>query len=219
MNHSEDCLFIFLDESGNLDFSPNGTNHYVLAAVTAIEPLSSSTKMQDLKYAMLEQGIDVEHFHASEDKQTTRDVVFPIINQLRNIHINYIYANKHYAHPKYHNNAAFYGLLGKTLLSYLFRSYHLQQYARVIVVFDKALTKKEQNTFLKMVKPELKQTGKPYAIYFHRTLSDFNGQIADYAAWAKYVALERSEYRPLTRLCDVPIKEFNIFRRGTREYY
>lgn len=214
-----DALFIFLDESGNLDFSEKGTNHYVLAAVTATKPLDSSKELQTLKYNFLHDSEDVEHFHASEDKQSIRDRVFETINSLQNIKVNYIYANKHYAHPKYHDNASFYGLLGKTILKYLLSNSIVRQYSKVIIVFDKALSKNEQNQFLKVVKPELKAMGIPYAIYFHRTLSDFNGQIADYAAWAKYVSLERNEQRPLRSFNSTPISEFNIFNRGRREYY
>lgn len=212
-------LYIFLDESGNLDFSPSGTEHYVMAAITATQPLESSVALQQLKYVLLNQQEDVEHFHASEDKQAIRDQVFNAIKQLDNIKINYIYAKKKLAHPKYHDSASFYALLGKTLLKYLFNGRSTQQYSKIVVVFDKALSAKEQKKFLKVVKPELKAIGKPYAIYFHRTLSDFNGQIADYAAWAKYVALERDEGRPLSELENIQHEEFNIFQRGTREYY
>ena len=42
-------LFIFLDESGNLDFSPKGTAHFVLAAVTALQPIQSSSEDRPLK--------------------------------------------------------------------------------------------------------------------------------------------------------------------------
>jgi len=215
----DNSLFIFLDESGNLDFSNNGTEHYVLAAVTAAQPLSSSVSLQQLKYSLLSQHEDIEHFHASEDKQATRDHVFNALKELTNIKINYIYAKKRRAHPKYHDSAAFYALLGKTLLKYLFKGNQVQGHDKIVVVFDKALSAKEQKQFLKVVKPELKSTGKPYAIYFHRTLSDFNGQIADYVAWAKYVALERNELRPLSELANIPYEEFDIFQRGTHEYY
>ncbi|HEX8389867.1 MAG TPA: hypothetical protein VF597_00410 [Candidatus Saccharimonadales bacterium] len=88
-----------------------------------------------------------------------------------------------------------------------------------MIVFDKALTKKDQKAFLGELKPELKKLGKPYRIYFHRTLSDFNGQLADYLAWSKYVSLERNELRPLTALGDLPMTDFDMFRRGTREWY
>ncbi len=212
-------LFIFLDESGNLDFTRKGTANFVLAAVTALQPIESSTALQNLKYQLLDDGIDTQHFHASEDKQTTRDAVFSTINKLKNIHINYIHAEKCKAHPSVRDKADFYGLLGKTLLSYLLRSYETKQYDQVIIVFDKALTNKEQNKFLKTIKPQLKKLGKPYRIYFHHTLSDFNGQIADYAAWAKYVSLERSENRPLQALGGITTTSFDIFNKGTTKYY
>jgi hypothetical protein len=212
-------LFIFLDESGNLDFSPKGTKHFVLAAVTALQPIESSTKLQNLKYKLLSQGKDIQHFHASEDRQSTRDEVFVAINELANIQINYIHAEKCKAHPSVRDTAEFYGLLGKTLLSYLLRGYQAAQFDQVIIVFDKALTKREQNRFLKTLKPQLKELGKPYGIYFHQTLSDFNGQIADYAAWAKYVSLERSENRPLKALQNITVASFDIFKNGTTKYY
>lgn len=213
-------LFIFLDESGNLDFSSKGTNHFVLAAVTALQPIQSSTELQELKYRLLSDGEDVQHFHASEDKQATRDVVFKVINELAdNIRINYIHAEKCKAHPSVRDTADFYGLLGKTLLNYILKGYQAKRISKVIIIFDKALTKKEQNQFLKTVKPQLKTLGKAYGIYFHQTLSDFNGQIADYAAWAKYVSLERSENRPLRALGNIQATSFDIFQNGKTKYY
>lgn len=215
------ALYIFLDESGNLDFSRNhgATVHYVLAAVSVLLPLTSSQKLQQLKYTMLREGEDIEYFHASEDKQATRNKVIEQLATMANdIKVNYIYAKKTKTHPRYQTNAKFYGLLGKTLLKYIV-NYKSNGFEKIVIVFDKALTKKEQKAFLGEVKPELKKVGKPYNIYFHQTLSDFNGQIADYFAWSKYVSLERNEQRPLTALASIEKREFDIFKRGTREWY
>jgi hypothetical protein len=212
-------LTIFLDESGNLDFSPKGTANFVLAAITALQPLHSSIELQKLKYNLLVAGEDVQHFHASEDKQMVRDAVFQVINGLTNIQINYIHAEKCKAHPSVQTTADFYGLLGKTLLTYLLKGYQASQFDQVVIIFDKALSKKDQNQFLKMVKPQLKALGKPYRIYFHHTLSDFNGQIADYAAWAKYVSLERAENRPINALNNIKMTSFDIFQSGSTKYY
>lgn len=212
-------LFIFIDESGNFDFSSIGTRHFALAAVTAIDPLSSSQRLQSLKYNLLKDGVDVECFHASPDRQNVRDAVFDEIEKLSNIRINYIYGDKHKAHPKYQKPEAMYALFGKTLLKYVFKGYVAAQYQQIVVIFDKALPNKQQKAFLGVVKPELKQLAKPYRIYFHKTMADFNGQIADYCAWAKYVSLERNEQRPIAKLSTIPQTEFNIFQRGTTNYY
>lgn len=142
-----------------------------------------------------------------------------MINGLSGIHVNYIHAEKCKTHPSIQSKADFYGLLGKTLLTYLLKGYRAAQYDQVVIIFDKALTKKEQNRFLKTIKPQLKALGKPYQIYFHQTLSDFNGQVADYAAWAKYVSLERSENRPLQALGNIKSTSFDIFQNGKTKYY
>lgn len=215
------CLYVFVDESGNLDFSKNGTRFFVMSAITAVIPLESSKKLQKLKYKLLAEnngGNNFQCFHASEDNQKIRDLVFEQINDMNSIKINYIYADKRKAHPKYHNQK-FYGLLGEALTKYLLLKNGGTDYTKVIIIFDQAISKKEQSIFLKEIKPVLKQINKQYAIYFHRTMSDFNGQIADYCAWAKYVFLERNEVRPLQAINNITQESFDIFREGKTYYY
>lgn len=212
-------LYVFLDESGNLDFSPTGTKNYVLAAVTSVNPLVSSQDLQRLKYTQLENGIDTEYFHASEDKQSTRNKVIEQLQTMNNtIKVHYIHAQKNKTHPKIQNSANFYAKLGTTLCKFVV-GYKSNGFEKVVIVFDKALTKKEQKGFLGELKPELKKLGKPYEIYFHRTLSDFNGQIADYFAWSKYVSLERDEQRPLDALSNIDMTQFDLFNKGSKEWY
>ncbi len=215
------CLYVFVDESGNLDFSSKGTRHFVLAAVTARHPIDSSTLLQKLKYTLLAAGTggdEYENFHASEDTQAVRNKVFEHIKTLKNIKINYIYADKRKTHPKYQNDS-FYGLLGSALIKYLLKVHKNSPYEKVVIIFDQALTRKERNNFLKAAKPALKEIGTPYAIYFHRTMSDFNGQVADYCAWAKYVALEKGEMRPLGEITCIDQDSFDIFLNGETYFY
>lgn len=211
--------YIFLDESGNLDFSSSGTKNYVLAAVVTHSTLETSQKLQKLKYELLESGKDVEYFHASEDKQEIRDKVLKEICALKDdLSVHFIHAQKNKTYPALQNSVSFYGRLGLTLIRFIV-GWRTSSYDEVVIVFDKALTKKEQKAFLGELKPELKKLGKPYRIYFHRTLSDFNGQIADYFAWSKYVSLERAEMRPLNILTDIKMTHFDLFNRGTKEWY
>lgn len=214
-------LYVFVDESGNLDFSLKGTKYFVLSAITATVPLDSSNQLQQLKYNFLAEnngGADFQHFHASEDKQMVRNEVFNIIKKMLSIKINYIIAEKRRAHPNFHNET-FYGLLGSALTKYLLLRNQKAVYEKIVIIFDQILTNKQQGNFLKEIKPQLKRIGKPYAIYFHRTMSDFNGQIADYCAWAKFVSLEKEEMRPLNEIKDIPQDSFDIFNKGTKYYY
>jgi hypothetical protein len=211
-------LYVFVDESWNMDFSEKGTKYFVLAAVTTLNPIESSVALQTLKYSLLNEwngGEDFQHFHATEDRQIIRDRVFETFCEMENITINYLWAQKCKTPLEYRKRDTFYALLGWKLSQYILKKYNENSFDKVIIIFDKALNKKEQGEFFKTVKPELKKIWKPYAIYFHQTLSDFNGQIADYCAWAKYVSLERDEKRPLEAIKNIPKNDFDIFEKYT----
>ena len=210
------CLYIFIDESGNLDFSAKGTKHFVISAISTIYPMDLAQELQNLKYDFLKNnfgGNEFEYFHASEDRQETRNKVFTKIASLQNkFQIDYIYANKSEVDANL-QGTSFYNLLGIALADNLVKKNSQEDFQKIIIVFDKLLKNKDQNNFLKELKPKLKKIGKPYAIYFHRTLSDFNGQIADYCAWAKYVSLERGENRPLNSIKDIEQTSVDIFKK------
>jgi len=213
-------LYIYLDESGNFDFSKNkGTKHFVLCAMTTFSPVTTQEPLQVLKYQMLEAGTDIEYFHASEDTQAVRNQVFENINNMEGIRFHYIYAEKNKAHPTIQNPRSFYALFGKTLLKYCFNGKVADDIDQIVVIFDKVLPKKDRGAIEGSIKPELKKIGKPFRIYFHQTMSDFNGQIADYAAWSLYVQLERDEKRPFSELKAFKPTVFDIFNKGTKKYY
>jgi hypothetical protein len=46
-------LFIFIDESGNFDFSDKGTDHFVMACVATLSPLDSARALDELIYQLL----------------------------------------------------------------------------------------------------------------------------------------------------------------------
>lgn len=73
--------YIFLDEAGNLAFSSNGTRFFVLGALMMGRPSRLYADLAHLKYELIEQGINIEHFHAAEDSQFVRDRVFEIIQR------------------------------------------------------------------------------------------------------------------------------------------
>jgi hypothetical protein len=72
-------LYVFLDEGGNLDFSPHGTKYFVLSSLTKERPFCAGKELIELKYDLVEQGTGLEYFHAAEDRQAVRNAVFAII--------------------------------------------------------------------------------------------------------------------------------------------
>lgn len=219
-NSATHTLFLFIDESGNFDFSDSGTTHFAMACVAALAPLESAAKLNSLKYDLLAEGHDISSFHASEDKQFIRDRVFSVIDGLGNIRSHVIYGDKHLAAPSLHSAEDLYSLFGKAIMKFALTAYGDDKYYQIVVLFDQALTSKKQGAFMAAVKPELKRLRKPFRIYFHQMKTDANGQIADYICWSKYVELERSENRPWQAIQQtLRSTSFNIFRSSHTRYY
>jgi hypothetical protein len=53
-------LYIFLDEAGNLDFSPSGTRYFLLGSVAKERPFHAYKELTELKYDLVELGMDIE---------------------------------------------------------------------------------------------------------------------------------------------------------------
>lgn len=212
-NPVPDTLFVFIDESGNFDFSSRGTNHFVMAGVAALAPLDSAAEMQALRYELMSNGRNVFGFHASEDPQIVRDQVFATFMGLENIKAHVIYGSKYLLPPELQSDSAFHTLFGGALIRHFLTAFDKADYEKIVVVFDQALTRKKQGDFHSVLKPELKALRKPFHLFFQPMMVDMNGQIADYVAWAKFVSLERNELRPWTSLeQSIRPTDFNVFQ-------
>lgn len=220
MTNPDKTLYIFLDESGNFDFSVNGTKHFVIAAYSTTDPHQHSLALQKLKYDILQTGYDQECFHATEDRQSIRDKVYEIVKTSKNAMYDFVYIEKNKTHPSKQNKKEIYTMLVGVLLKYIFTRVELKYtFSNIIVVVDQALTKKDQSYLKAVIKPQLKAFGKPYFLYFFQTKSDPNAQIADYGAWGKYISLERNEQRPITEIKKLIASNFDVFKVGTKRYY
>lgn len=244
--NNQNTLYIFIDESGNFDFSPTGTKNFVLTAISTIAPLKSRQELlervYELKYDGWLSGQPDYCFHATEDKQEVRDWVFNVIKQLDDIEVDAIVAQKNKANPslyiqyeplkkkmtdsflpvkKVHSEEKFYDKISQMLLQYIFKRYHdKDKIENIVVVLGSLFTDAKRGYVRKSLKQYLKNKfQKPFFIYFRSTASDINCQIADYCGWALYVKEERGELRPLGEIQDKVKSCFYVFDHGTTEYY
>lgn len=184
-------IYVFIDESGNLDFSGSGTDHFVLSAFITHDPLECGRALQQLTYEFLGRGLEDQiPFHATSNSVgSRRRVLETLCNQEHHCRVHSIVADKHLAHPSKHPPEVFYGLVGRAMANYLLRVLPVG-YAPVVLMFDSALTGKLQGAFLKALKPDLNRLGRPYRVMFRSVKHDVNGQIADFYAWAIFRKLE-----------------------------
>jgi len=215
-------LYFFLDEGGNFDFSPHGTKYFILTAISKERPFYAFKELVDLKYNLVETGCDIEYFHATEDRQETRDRVFEIIRHyIDGIRIDSIIVEKSKTAPALRAEDRFYPEMLGYLLRYIINGYDMRLYREVIVFTDSIPIVRKKSVIEKAVKITLKKMlpEHRFRIYHHASKSNLDLQIADYCNWAIFRKWERNDPRSFELIKNVVKSEFNIFQMGSINYY
>ncbi|KKS92388.1 MAG: hypothetical protein UV68_C0046G0002 [Candidatus Collierbacteria bacterium GW2011_GWC2_43_12] len=230
----DDTLFVFIDESGNLDFSENGSRYYLFTAVSTTKPLDNRVLLHELKYKILCDNHDLEYFHATEDTQAVRNEFFSIVKSCSDFSVDSIIAQKNKTHPSLYQSTyekkgkmitrttgdEFYRINCQTLLQYIFRRHNATKLNRIVVILSSIFTNDRNRAIVKALKTYLKTYTKlPFNIYFHDGRADINCQIADYCCWAIAVKWERNELRPIAEIQSKVKSEFEIFQKGGTIFY
>ena len=216
-------LYIFLDEAGNLDFSPTGTRFFMLGAVTKERPFNAYRELTELKYDLTELGTDLEYFHASENAQPIRNRVFDIIKRnLGGIRIDALVVEKRKPGPALQAKESFYPRMLGYLLKYILERQPLAAFKEVIVFTDRIPIHKKRAAIEKALKVTLaNQLPKSarYRVLHHDSKSNFDLQIADYCTWAIYRKWNCGDERSFCHISPAVTSEFDIFQSGTTHYY
>lgn len=228
-------LYLFIDESGNFDFSPKGTKFFVLTGFATFDPVIKRDDLVRLRYKLLSEGVDQEYFHATEDKQTVRDEMFAFLATLgATYEVHSIIARKNRTNPSLYREyymkgdrfiqrttgIGLYKKLCECLLKYIFKG-KSRQVGKIIIVAGALFVGDKKKTLLQTLKHYLKNNfpGVPFEIYSHQSCADLNCQLADYCCWAVGVYMERSEKRPYEVIKPQVRSVFDIFKSGETEYY
>jgi len=191
------CLYVFLDEGGNLDFSANGTRYFTLTGVTKERSFEMYGPLTELKYDLLERGIDLEYFHASEDNKAVRAQVFAIIAaHLETLRIDSMIVDKKCVHSKWRPEVRFYPQLIGRFLGHLLQDLGSPTMRELLVITDQIPTAHRRHAVVKAIKMVLSKAlpdGTAYRIFHHDSKSNFDLQIADYCNWALFRKWERGE--------------------------
>lgn len=217
------CLYVYLDEAGNFDFSEKGTRYFMLGSVALERPFGFHTPLAELRFDLLEQGLDIERFHASDDKQSTRNLVFGVIREcLGAMRIDATIAEKRKTGPALRADDQFYPKMLGYHLRYLLQHIQVADYERVVVVTDALPIQRKRQLIEKAVKQTLADmlpSDVPYQVLHHDSRSAFALQVADYCTWAIYRKWDRADERSYNVIAPAVHSEFDIFRTGTRLYY
>jgi hypothetical protein len=221
-------LYLFIDESGNFDFSPNGTKFFILTVLSTIGPYDIGAPLLKLRYDLLPNyscGPRMEehgYFHASEDAQTVRNSVYSIVSKLNHfIRVDAVIAQKNKAAPSFHaDQLHFYRTLGETSLKYAFTRVEWHGYEHVVIVFSSLFDRKKRGILKQAFKSLIKQNANvPFSLYFHDSKFDLCNQAVDYFGWAIYRKWELADLRSYELVKHHVKSEFPIFEKGETDFY
>jgi hypothetical protein len=210
--------YIFLDEGGNLDFSPSGTKYFTLTTIATTRPFSLYGPLSDLRYDLIELGLDLEYFHATEDRQPVRDKVFAeIANGLPGLRIDSLIVEKSKTGPALRAVERFYPEMLGYLLRYLFKGSAIKNCDEVIVITDSLPVNNKRRAIEKSVKVVLQNmlpSSTPYRLLHHASKACLYLQVADYINWAIYRKWEGNDRRSYDLISDGIHSEYEIFQGG-----
>ena len=218
-----DRIFIFLDESGNLDFSPSGSRYFVLTCVTMRRPFEANAELDNYKYDCIEYGLERERFHCSEDNQHVRQRVFGIIgNHLGSMRIDSLIVEKSKTGPSLRAETQFYPRMLGYLLKYVLNRPSHAQAEETVIVTDTIPLKRRRRAIERAVKLTLSSMlpQRPkYRILHHDSRSHYGLQVADYCCWAIFRKHERKDITHYSEIESAVRSDFDIFQSGTTHYY
>lgn len=217
-------LYIFLDEGGDLNFSLSGSSFFTMTALSIVRPFLAYEPLVNLKYDQWEKGFHFEYFHATEDKQQTRDEVFKVLeHHIDRFMIDSIIVEKRKTslHLQ-HDHGYFYRRIFEILLRYVLERYE-DQFCQIFLISDTIPIKRKRKEIEKSIKLTIAHflRGKniEYGIFHYASKSDINLQIVDYFNWAIFRKWARSDDRSYQIIKNAIYSEFDVFKFGEKFYY
>ncbi len=207
--------YIFLDESGNFDFSVNGTRYFVLTSVSMKRPFRWLKPMDDFKYDCIEYGLDSQYFHCTDDNKHVRGKVFNVIgDHLEDVAIDSLVVEKRRISPALWEDRRLYPEMLGYLLKFVVPRELDTDANEVIVITDAIPVSKRRRVVEKAVRITLTKMlpfGMKYRILHHDSRSHYGLQVADYCCWAVFRKLQTGETAYFDRIRSAVRSEFDIF--------
>lgn len=218
-------LYIFLDESGDFEFSPKGSKFFVLTSLITedVHPISSA--LNTLKYSIIETAPnfrELEYFHAYNDPPPIRNQLYELLSKLDGYRVDSVSVAKHVIHPPMRPVWKFYPHMLKLLTRWVFQEIEIAKYERLIFIMDYLKLTRDREAFLKGVKENVKpllEAGQRVDAWLHGSRSHYPLQAVDYFGWAISRWYERgdSSYRKI--IAHRINSDFRYYTRVSHRYY
>lgn len=223
MTHqAKPTFYVFIDESGDFNFSPTGTKYFTLTALSAARPFPWEGPLTALKYDLIETRLNLEYFHATEDRQQVRNQVFEIIGKhLAYARLDSVIVEKRKPMRELQSMEQFYS----RMLGYLIRhvlSELAPENEQIVIVTDRIPVRAKRTAVEKAIKAALATmlpAGSSYFLLHHDSKSCGSLQVVDYCNWAIYRKWKDGDLRSYDVIAPAIQSEVQIFRKEQWYYY
>jgi len=216
-------LYIYVDEAGNFDFTPTGSRYFCMSCLVTRRPFEWHAPLLDLKYDCLESGLDLEYFHASEDRQPTRDRFFATVTaSLPRFDVYTVLISKNRANPSIREPERLFPRMFQWLMKYALPRAMTDETSQVVIVTDTIPVQRKRRAVEKAVKRGIKPylpAAVEHRLLHHQSRSDLNLQVVDYANWAVFRKWEIGDTRSYALMASAIRGEADLFAHGDCEYY
>lgn len=219
--HSADsALFVFIDESGDFNFSLTGTRYFFFGALSTRDPLALSHALTALRYQLACEGDEMERFHATEDRQAVRKRVFEVLASTSDFDFDALVIEKRKTHPSPYDEAKFYPKFAADLLDHVIRRDETSS-EPIVLITDRLPLRRKRDAVKKALHLFMRnQLGDRRFVVLHHTSSAHAClQAADYCTWAIHRKWRDAELRPISRIRARVRSEIDIFATNDSWYY
>lgn len=217
-------LHIYLDEAGDWEFSPKGSRFIAMGALWTFAPSPLAGALTTLRFELLREGLDIESFHASPDRQSTRNKVVAALRSCPDWNFSSALMEKRKVNPSIRDPHRLYPTMARPLLRLALRSVPNAEISRVLVFSDtiNVHTKAKREGVLKAIKStcaaELRHS-QPHFAFSHARQSNALLQAADYCLWSVYRKWAGGDSRTYEQLRDRLTREICITDSGDGTVY
>lgn len=197
-----DALYLFMDESGNLDFGKNGSRFFFLTCLAVRRPFDLEMPLTSLRYDFIEDGIPIEGFHACDDPPNVRRMVLKRIGQeYRGLAAYTICVEKQMMPAEMRNAETLYSKAFEWITNEVYDMEVSGDVEQVIIITDDLPKTSRRRQIEKPLKAYMKkrfqQENLPYLLLHHKSCSSVYLQIADYLSWAVQRQRSKGERWPM----------------------
>lgn len=234
MEGISDTTYIFVDESGEMDFSKKGSKHYMFHFLVKHRPFNLHEYISNYRYQILERGLDplngkrfdIEYFHAHKDNKYIKNELFNIISTFDKEKVKvYSYIlekSKVYPEKRQERDAFYIDNLTYSIGKLLDK---LSIDKNFVIITDNLPILKNKQKQIKALRTGIKEYLKRknltlrYDIFHHCSASSVNLQIIDYIGWAVHRKYEMDDVNYYNKIKEYIIDEDIVTKDRKNRYY